>query len=82
MEWQANSLAPRIQRPMAMFKTQASKTIRKYRQMMGKDDIIDVIEPVIDNLAIFFGVSRLAAKIRMPDRWRPAHISMLIPISC
>lgn len=67
MEWQANALAPRIQMPLTMFKTQASKTIKKYRDMMGKYDIIDVIEPVIDDLAIFFGVSRLAAKIRMVD---------------
>ena len=35
--------------------------------MTGKDDIIDVIESVIDDLAMFFGVSRLAAKIRMVD---------------
>lgn len=35
--------------------------------MLGKDDIIDVIEPVIDELAAFFCVSRLAAKIRMVD---------------
>ena len=34
---------------------------------MRKYDIIDVIEPVIDDLAIFFGVSRLAAKIQMVD---------------
>lgn len=67
MEWQANVLAPRIQMPMAMFKTQASKYIKKYRDMLGKDDIIDVIEPVIDELAAFFCVSRLAAKIRMVD---------------
>lgn len=67
MEWQANALAPRIQMPMAMFKTQASKYIKKYRDMLGKDDIIDVIEPVIDELAAFFCVSRLAAKIRMVD---------------
>lgn len=67
MEWQANALAPRIQMPLNMFKTQASKTIKKYRDMMGKYDLIDVIEPVIDDLAIFFGVSRLAAKIRMVD---------------
>lgn len=58
---------PRIQMPMAMFKTQASKYIKKYRDMLGKDDIIDVIEPVIDELAAFFCVSRLAAKIRMVD---------------
>lgn len=67
MEWQANALAPRIQMPMVMFKTQASKYIKKYRDMLGKDDIIDVIEPVIDELAAFFCVSRLAAKIRMVD---------------
>lgn len=67
MEWQANSLGPRIQMPLAMFKMQAGRIIRKYRQMMGKDDIIDAIEPVIDDLSIFFGVSRLAAKIRMVD---------------
>ena len=67
MEWQANALAPCIQMPLTMFKTQASKTIKKYRDMMGKYDIIDVIEPVIDDLAIFFGVSRLAAKIQMVD---------------
>ena len=63
MEWQANALAPRIQMPMGMFKTQASKYIKEYRDMLGKDDIIDVIEPVIDELAAFFCVSRLAAKI-------------------
>ena len=67
MEWQANALAPRIQMPMGMFKTQASKYIKEYRDMLGKDDIIDVIEPVIDELAAFFCVSRLAAKIRMVD---------------
>lgn len=67
MEWQANALAPRIQMPMAMFKTQASKYIKKYRDMLGKDDIIDVIEPVIDELSAFFCVSRLATKIRMVD---------------
>ncbi len=43
-----------------------------YQEMSSDDgqkwnDIIDVIEPVIDDLAIFFGVSRLAAKIRMVD---------------
>ena len=53
--------------PLNIFKTQASKTIKKYRDMMGKYDLIDVIEPVIDDLAIFFGVSRLAAKSRMVD---------------
>ena len=63
MEWQANALAPRIQMPMAMFKTQASKYIKKYRDMLGKDDIIDVIEPVIDELAAFFVYQGLQPKL-------------------
>lgn len=63
MEWQANALAPRIQMPMAMFKTQASKYIKKYRDMLGKDDIIDVIEPVIDELSAFFVYQGLQPKL-------------------
>ena len=78
MEWQANALAPRIQMQMAMFKTQASKYIKEYRDMLGKDDIIDVIEPVIDELAAFFCVSRLAAKIRMVDAGYEAAIGAFI----
>ncbi|KYG28201.1 XRE family transcriptional regulator [Alkalihalobacillus trypoxylicola] len=67
MEWQANALAPRIQMPLAMFKTKAFDFIKQYRNEMGTDEIIDVMEPVIDALAAFFGVSRIAAKIRMID---------------
>ncbi|TDT71554.1 helix-turn-helix protein [Hypnocyclicus thermotrophus] len=67
MEWQANALAPRIQMPMGMFKTQAWKFIKQFRESTGKFDIIDVIEPVIDALSTFFCVSRTAAKIRMVD---------------
>ncbi|WP_296972578.1 helix-turn-helix transcriptional regulator [Tepidanaerobacter sp. EBM-38] len=67
MEWQANSLAPRIQMPLGMFKTKAFELIREYRKELGTDELIDVLEPVIDELAAFFCVSRLAAKIRMID---------------
>jgi transcriptional regulator with XRE-family HTH domain len=67
MEWQANALTPRIQMPLSMFKQQALKYIKKYQKELGKQDVIDVIEPVIDELAIFFCVSRIAAKIRMVD---------------
>lgn len=67
MEWQANALAPRIQMPITMFKTQASRVIKQIRQETGKFDLLDIIEPVIDSLAMFFAVSRLAAKIRMVD---------------
>lgn len=67
MEWQANALAPRIQMPLAMFKTKAFEFIKQYRQQSGTTELIDVMEPVIDALATFFCVSRIAAKIRMID---------------
>jgi hypothetical protein len=67
MEWQANSLAPRIQMPLGIFKTKAFELIKEYRRKLNTDELIDVMEPVIDELAIFFCVSRLAAKIRMID---------------
>jgi hypothetical protein len=67
MEWQANALAPRIQMPLSTFKTKAFEYIKQYRLELGTDEIIDVMEPVIESLATFFCVSRLAAKIRMID---------------
>lgn len=67
MEWQANALTPKIQMPLAMFKTQAFKFIKQFRSELGTHELIDVMEPVIDALATFFCVSRTAAKIRMID---------------
>lgn len=67
MEWQANTLAPRIQMPINSFKAKANEYIRKYRQLKGTYELVDIIEPVIDELAVFFGVSRSAAKIRIVD---------------
>jgi hypothetical protein len=67
MEWQANALAPRIQMPISTFKTKAFELIKQYKAQMGTSELIDVMEPVIDALASFFCVSRLAAKIRMID---------------
>jgi hypothetical protein len=67
MEWQANALAPRIQMPLIMFKTKAFEFIKQFRTELGTSKLIDVMEPVIDALAAFFCVSRLAAKIRMID---------------
>lgn len=67
MEWQANALAPRIQMPLAPFKTKAYELMREYRTKSGSDDILDYIEPLINGLSTFFGVSRTAAKIRMVD---------------
>lgn len=67
MEWQANALAPRIQMPITMFKKKVEQLISKYRRELQTYDIIDIIEPIIDDLVLTFGVSRLAAKIRMLD---------------
>ena len=67
MERQANALTPRIQMPMNAFKRMASKRIKEIREQTGKFDLIDIMEPVIDTLAMDFGVSRLAAKIRMVE---------------
>jgi hypothetical protein len=67
MEWQANSLAPRIQMPLSSFKTQAFKVIKQFKKELGTTETIDVIQPAIEELATFFCVSRLAAKIRMID---------------
>ncbi len=67
MEWQANVLAPRIQMPIGSFKTKAHEFIRKYRQLNNTNELVDVMESVIDELASFFCVSRCAAKIRMVD---------------
>ncbi|WP_096636191.1 helix-turn-helix domain-containing protein [Clostridium cochlearium] len=67
MEWQANALAPRIQMPLSSFKTKAFEVIKRFKRELGTSEIIDVIQPAIDELATFFCVSRLAAKIRMID---------------
>lgn len=67
MEWQANSLAPRIQMPLPAFKIKVNEVIRKYRTLCGTDELIDFIEKVIDELHVFYGVSRASAKIRMVD---------------
>lgn len=67
MEWQANTLAPRIQMPLGSFKVKASELIKIYRREMSTFELVDVMEPVIDELATFFCVSRHAAKIRMVD---------------
>ncbi len=67
MEWQANSLAPRIQMPLGTFKTKAFELIKQYQKELGTTELIDVMEPVIEALGIFFCVSRQAAKIRMID---------------
>ena len=49
-----------------MYKRQ-HEFIKTFQHELGVTDLIYVMEPVIDALATFFCVSRLAAKIRMID---------------
>lgn len=67
MEWQANALAPRIQMPFTQAKIKAGELIREYLRRFPGSELIDIMEAVIDELALFFRVSRFAAKIRMVD---------------
>jgi len=67
MEWHANTLTPRIQMPAEQTKAKAAEIIKKHKAQYLKCELIDIIEPVIDELALFFGVSRHAAKIRLVD---------------
>lgn len=67
IEWQANALAPRIQMPLEPFKIKCEDFIKNRLKGENKDFVIDVIELVIKDLSEFFGVSKLAAKIRMID---------------
>lgn len=67
MEWQANALAPKIQMPLQQFKRKAGEYVRKYRKIYGTWELCEIMPYVIDELARFFVVSRMAAKIRMVD---------------
>lgn len=67
MEWQANVLAPRIQMPKSTFKKRTNQLFSQFRRETNNFDSIDLVEKVIIQLAVEFGVSRLATKIRMID---------------
>lgn len=65
MEWQANTLTPKIQLPISMFKKYVDGKISKFRREMNAYDMIDIIEPIIISIEEDFGVSKVAAKIRL-----------------
>jgi len=65
MEWQSNSLAPRIQMPAGPFKAKAKEYIARFMRETNARHAVEVMEQVITALETFFGVSRQAAKIRL-----------------
>lgn len=67
MEWQAGTLAPRILMPRCTVKAKIEELIEKNRSLLPNGNRLDIFESVIFELAEFYGVSKLAAKIRMLD---------------
>lgn len=67
MEWQANALTPKIQMPKKMFSKYVDGLITQYRSDMNAYDMIDIIEPIIIRIEEDFGVSKVAAKIRLAE---------------
>lgn len=67
MEWHASSLAPRILMPVKTTLQKTKELIEKNRKLLPNASKIDILESVIYELSDFFGVSKLAAKIRLID---------------
>ena len=67
MEWQTQTLTPKIMMPRAMFKQEAEAVIKRLVEQSITKDMLDIIEKAIDDLARFFGVSKLSAKIRLVE---------------
>ena len=66
MEWQANKIAPRILMPCETFQMKVEELYRKYGYRENAENT-EILECVIDELALFYQVSKQSAKIRMID---------------
>lgn len=67
MEWHAESIAPKILMPKEMFIQEARSRQQRLLELSQTQDILDILEKWIDELAQFFGVSRLSAKVRLAE---------------
>lgn len=67
MEWQANAIAPRILMPKKAAKIKITETMRQVRNRHPHDKESIIMEEVITEVAEFFNVSYVAAKIRAID---------------
>lgn len=65
MERQANQLAPRIQMPAAPFRAKTKEYIARFMRELRATYVVDVMEKVMIQLQVDFGVSRQAVKIRL-----------------
>lgn len=66
-EWQANSLAPRILMPKNQTKQKVDELINYYKEQNPNSSIIKIMKNVVIEMSSFYGVSKLAAKIRLID---------------
>ena len=64
MEWQANSMAPRILMPLNTFRIKVDELYKQY-DYQNTPIKIAVLTCIADDLAKFYGVSRQSALIRM-----------------
>ena len=68
IEWQASALTPRIQMPLVPFKKKVKELQGIYHYLNGEQsNLIGEMLYVIDNLANFYHVSKMAAKLRLLD---------------
>jgi len=69
MEWQANGITPRILMPKNQTRAKIEDLIQKYEAEYGKgkSQRLEMLQNVMQELAAFFNVSVLSAKIRMLD---------------
>lgn len=65
MEWHANSIAPRLLMPKKTTKQKVNELFTEYSLKYSENLKSNMFEQVIDDIADFFQVSRLAAKIRL-----------------
>ena len=69
IEWQANSIAPRILMPLEPFKIKVKEyyTLYGYNKLTNEIDKENALKDIITELSRFFQVSKQSAKIRMID---------------
>jgi len=67
IEWQANSITPRIQAPKEMLLKKFKEYCIKYDATTSRSLLLNSIEQIIDDIARDFNISRQSAKIRLVE---------------
>lgn len=73
IEWQTNSIAPRLLMPRITTKKKIQELHLKYTVKFNEFNRMKMYELVIDELSEFYGVSKLAAKIRLIQLGYPEY---------